>query len=152
MKVIQKISLRIDKKFNEISSTSELALQGGNFAVKGGKAVADSIKAGSIQETAESLIASLGGLLSTSLTLAKVNPDSANMIGSIFTSASNGGLVIVELTKEKPNSSKIAELIGAALGAAVLQANPKDDSIKKASDYIEKAFASLAGGMEAWAR
>lgn len=144
----EKQQAEIDKKFNEISSTSELALQGGNFAVKGGKAVADSIKAGSIQETAESLIASLGGLLSTSLTLAKVNPDSANMIGSIFTSASNGGLVIVELTKEKPNSSKIAELIGAALGAAVLQANPKDDSIKKASDYIEKAFASLAGGIE----
>lgn len=144
----EKEQKEIDNKYKDISTKTEFALDGGGLVVKTGASVAKSIETGNIQEAAETLIASLGGLLSSSLTVAKVNPDSANMIGSIFTSASKGGLVIIELTKKEPSSPKIAQLIGAAIGSSLLQSNPKDPGIKKAADYIEKAFGSLASGIE----
>lgn len=139
----------IDDKWGDTETTIGNALDLTGAVLKTGEAVVQLVKADSAAAALESLMASLGGILSSSLALAKVDDDLAKAIGGGFTAGSKGGVAVVYLLEDpSANSAKAAELIGAAISGAMTSATPGNANVKNLAGFIESGFVAAAKGLE----
>ena len=138
----------IDKKYADLNSKINTSLNSAALGLKTGDTVLKAIKSGGAEAAAETMVANLGAILANSLTLAGVDKGVASQIGTAYTSASNGGLAVMQLAKPNPDGAKAAEALGKALGAAISQIDKKNKDVQLAADTVQKGFSTLAKGID----